>query len=47
MLKKQYYEAPEAEEFLVKFEENILSDTLNGNEDFNNPQDYHGKDSWN
>ena len=46
MRKKQIYEAPEAEVLLVKFEENILSDPMNGNENLNTPQDYHGMDSW-
>ena len=46
MRKKQFYEAPEAEVLKVKFERNFCESPLEGNENLNNPQDYHGMDSW-
>ena len=33
MIKKLFYEAPETELIVVRFEENILSDNPNGTED--------------
>ena len=41
MIKKSFYEAPEAELLLVKFEENIMS-----NEKFTAKTTWSGADGW-
>ena len=41
MIKKSFYEAPEAELLLVKFEENIMS-----NETYTTKQTWSGAEGW-
>ena len=42
MIKKSFYEAPEAELLMVRFEENIMSVTPNGSK-FKEPADVDGQ----